>query len=185
MDRMQPLDTDEAPNVEKNILYERFAETLLAYLYQQVSDRQDAEDLLLEVFLAALQNTELARLPSRRQLAWLRRVARNKVIDHYRHKALFTIQSIGQTQDFEDQSLTPERRVEEQEERTFLLQAFEQLPPAQQELVRLRYVQELRLTQIAVLMEKSEGTVRKMLSRKLRRLKSLYEQHERREHYEK
>ncbi len=183
---MQPLNTDEVPNVEKSMLYERFAETLLAYLCQQVSDQRDAEDLLLEVFLAALQNTSLARLPARRQLAWLRRVARNKVIDHYRHTALLTIQplGLGQTQELEDQSLTPERRIVEQEEHTWLIQAIEQLSPAQRELVRLRYVQELRLTQIAALMEKSEGTVRKMLSRTLRHLKTLYEQLERREHHE-
>ena len=182
---MQPLDTDEVPHVEKVMLYERFAEPLLAYLCQQVSDRQDAEDLLLEVFLAALENNSLAGLPGTRQLAWLRRVARNKVIDHYRHRALLTIQPLGQVQEFEDQSLTPERRVEEQEERSWLLQAIEQLSPAQRELVRLRYVQELRLTQIATLIEKSEGTVRKMLSRTLRHLRMLYEQHERRENHEK
>ena len=175
---MQPLDTDEAPNEEKNILYEQFAEPLLAYLCQQVSDRQDAEDLLLEVFLAALHQTSLARLPASRQLAWLRRVARNKVIDLYRHRALFTIQPLGQTLDLEDQSLTPERHVEEQEDHTRLLQAIEDLSPAQQELVRLRYGQELRLTQIAALMGKSEGTVRKMLSRTLRRLKVVYERNE-------
>lgn len=178
---MQPLDTDEVPNIEKNMLYERFAESLLAYLCQQVSHRQDAEDILLEVFLAALQNASLARLPARRQLAWLRRVARNKVIDHYRHRALLTIQPFGQVQELEDQSLTPERRVEEQEERSWLLQAMEHLSPAQRELLRLRYAQELRLTQIATLMEKSEGTVRKMLSRTLRHLRILYEQQERRE----
>ncbi|HLZ57097.1 MAG TPA: sigma-70 family RNA polymerase sigma factor [Ktedonosporobacter sp.] len=181
---MQPLDTDETLDVEKSMLYERFAEPLLASLCQLVSDRQDAEDLLLEVFLAGLQNTWLARLPSGRQLAWLRRVARNKVIDHYRHRALLTIQPLGQVQEIEDQSVTPQRRVEEQEERAWLLQAIEQLSPAQRELLRLRYVQELRLTQIATLMEKSEGTVRKMLSRTLRHLRMLYEQHERRENHE-
>lgn len=181
---MQPLDTDETLDVEKNMLYERFAEPLLAYLCQLVSNRQDAEDLLLEIFLAGLQNTWLARLPSGRQLAWLRRVARNKVVDHYRHGALLTIQPLGQVQELEDQSVTPERRVEEQEERAWLLQTIEQLSPAQRELVRLRYVQELRLTQIATLMEKSEGTVRKMLSRTLRHLRILYEQHERSENHE-
>ena len=178
---MQPLDTDEVPDVGKSMLYERFAERLLAYVCQQVSDRQDAEDLLLEVFLAALQNTSLARLPAERQLVWLRRVARNKVIDHYRHTGLLTIQPLGQAQETEDQSLTPERRAEEHEQRTWLLQAIKQLPPVERELIRLRYVQELRLTQIAALMEKSEGTVRKMLSRTLRRLRTLYELDERRE----
>ncbi len=180
---MQPPDTDEVLDVEKSILYERFAEPLLAYLCQQVSDRQDAEDLLLEVFLAGLQHSWLTRLPSGRQLAWLRRVARNKVIDHYRHRALLTIQPLEQVQELEDQGVTPERRVEEQEERAWLLQAIEQLSPDQRELVRLRYGQELHLTQIATLMEKSEGTVRKMLTRTLRHLRMLYERHERRENH--
>jgi RNA polymerase sigma factor (sigma-70 family) len=75
--------------------------------------------------------------------------------------------------------LTPEQRAEEQEQHTSLLQAIEHLPSDQRELVRLRYVQELPLTQIAEMMGKSEGTVRKMLSRTLRRLRTLYEQHER------
>jgi len=181
---MQPFETDEVSNLEESTLYERFAETLLAYLCQQVSHRQDAEDLLLEVFLAALQNSSLARLPATRQLAWLRRVARNKVIDHYRHTALLTIQPLGHIQELEDQDSAPERRAEEQEERRWLLQAIEHLSPVQRELLRLRYVQELRLTQIAALMEKSEGTVRKMLSRTLRHLRILHEQMERKENHE-
>ncbi|GHO59361.1 RNA polymerase sigma factor [Ktedonobacter robiniae] len=181
---MQPLDTDELQNVGKSMLYERFAEPLLAYVCQQVSNRQDAEDLLLEVFLAALQNTSLARFTAPRQLAWLRRVARNKVIDHYRREALFIIHPLEQAQETEDQSLTPEQQVEEQEKWTWLLQAIEHLSPVQRELVRLRYVQELRLTQIAALMGKPEGSVRTMLSRTLRRLKTFYEQNERRENRE-
>ncbi|HJT55313.1 MAG TPA: sigma-70 family RNA polymerase sigma factor [Ktedonobacteraceae bacterium] len=181
---MQPFETDEVTNVEGNTLYERFAEALLAYLCQQVSQRQDAEDLLLEVFLAALQNPLLARLPANRQLIWLRRVARNKVIDYYRHTALLSIQPLGQVQEPEDQDATPERRIEDQEQRRWLLQAIEHLSQAQRELLRLRYVQELRLTQIAVLMEKSEGTVRKMLSRTLRHLRMLYEQQERKANHD-
>src|SRR5260221_12681097 len=119
---MQPLDTDEVPDVGKSMLYERFAERLLAYVCQQVSNRQDAEDLLLEVFLAALQNTSLARLPAERQLVWLRRVAPNKVIDHYRHTALLPIQPLGQAQENQDQSSAPEKRAEEHEERIRLFQ---------------------------------------------------------------
>ncbi|SRR5579875_25868 len=181
---MQPLDAEEAQDIERSALYERFGEMLLAYICQQVSNRQDAEDILLEVFLAALQNPALAQWPGERQLAWLRRVARNKVIDHYRHTALFTMQPLGLAQQAEDRGMTPERQAEEQERRVWLARAIEQLSPAQRELIRLRYVQELRLTQIALLMERSEGTVRKMLSRALHRLKTLYEQDERKENDE-
>jgi RNA polymerase sigma factor (sigma-70 family) len=180
---MHPPEANEAQNVEKFVLYERYADTMLTYICQQVSNRQDAEDLLLEVFLAALSNTSLVELPAARQLAWLRHVARNKVIDHYRHGALFAMQPLEQVERVQqevDQRLSPDRQAEEQEKLTWLSQAIDQLPADQRELIRLRYVQELRLTQIAALMQKSEGTVRKMLSRTLRRLKSLYDQYERR-----
>ena len=43
---MRPHDTNTVQNTEQNMLYERFAETLLASLCQQVTHRQDAEDLL-------------------------------------------------------------------------------------------------------------------------------------------
>ncbi len=178
---MRLRDTQATQPVEQNLLYERFAEALLAWLCQQVAHRQDAEDLLLEVFLAALQNPALASLPAERQLAWLRRVARNKVVDHYRHSALLTFLPLEHAPPPEDQRLTPEHEAEAQETRAWLAQVIKRLPPEQQELLRLRYAQELRLTQIASVMEKPEGTVRKMLSRTLRRLRTLYEQEERRE----
>src|SRR5713226_3551449 len=69
-------------------LYDRFAATIFTYLSQQVPNEQDAEDLLLEVFLAALKSDSLSQQSAQAQLAWLRRVARNKVIDRYRHTAL-------------------------------------------------------------------------------------------------
>ena len=178
---MRLQDTPAPQQGEQNQLFERFAETLLASLCQQVAHRQDAEDLLLEVFLAALQNPALSGLPAERQLAWLRRVARNKVIDHYRHTALLTMLPLEETPPPADQRLTPERQAEEQETRLWLAQAIKRLPPEQRELLRLRYAQELRLTQIATLLERPEGTVRKMLSRILRRLRTLYEQDERRD----
>src|SRR5260221_12922056 len=112
---MQPLDIDEVPDVGKSMLYERFAERLLAYVCQQVSNRQDAEDLLLEVFLAALQNTSLARLPAERQLVWLRRVGREKGIDYYPHTARLTIQPLWRAPENPDHKSTTSKRAVKQE----------------------------------------------------------------------
>lgn len=50
---MHHLDKDDVQNDRKSALYDRFGATILAYLCQMVSNRQDAEDLLLEVFMAA------------------------------------------------------------------------------------------------------------------------------------
>lgn len=163
----------------KSTLYDRFAATILAYLCQLVSNRQDAEDLLLEVFMAALKNDQLSKLPTGRQLAWLRRVAWNKAVDRYRHTTLLTMLPLDQAIETDDEELTPEQRIEKRETYERLSQAFTQLSPLQQELIRLRYGHDLRLIQIAQLFGKPEGTVRKLLSRTLHRLRQLYEQRER------
>ena len=39
-----------------------------------------------DIFLAALENSVWTTLTDGEQLAWLRRVARNKLIDHYRQE---------------------------------------------------------------------------------------------------
>lgn len=46
--------------------------------------REDAEDLLVEVFLAALEQARFRAIPAEKQRAWLWRVARYKTIDLYR-----------------------------------------------------------------------------------------------------
>lgn len=182
---MHPLNVDGVDGVDgvqnegKSILYDRFAATILAYLCQLVSNRQDAEDLLLEVFMAALKNDQLLELPTGRQLAWLRRVAWNKVVDRYRHTTLLTMLPLEQVLESEDVGLTLEQQVECRETYERLSQAFAQLSPIQRNLIRLRYGHDLRLVQIAEIFGKPEGTVRKLLSRTLQRLRQLYEQRER------
>lgn len=155
-------------------LYDRFASTILVYLLAQVAHAQDAEDLLLDVFVAALGDTTLDTLSSERQLAWLRRVARNKVIDRYRHNALITQFPLEQALTKEDTNLTPEQFTEQQESLYILHQALARLSPLQQELLHLRYAQELRLAEIGTILDRSEGAVRKLLTRTLRQLHQIY-----------
>ena len=155
-------------------LYDRFASTILIYLLQQVTPVQDAEDLLLDVFMAAFSDTLLDTFSSERQLAWLRRVARNKVIDRYRHNILITQLPLEQALTKEDARVTPEEYAEQQESLQILRQAIKRLSPLQQELLSLRYTQELRLGEIGTILDKSEGAVRKFLARTLRQLHQEY-----------
>ena len=175
---MHHLDEDDVQNDRKSALYDRFAATILAYLCQMVSNRQDAEDLLLEVFMAAFNNEMLLKLPAGRQLAWLRHVARNKAVDRYRHKVRLTMLPLDQAGEAEDEGLTPQQHAERQQTYERLSQAFGQLSPIQQELLRLRYGRDLRLNQIAEMFGKPAGTVRKLLSRTLHQLRQQCEQSE-------
>jgi RNA polymerase sigma-70 factor (ECF subfamily) len=170
---------DNAKNGEDSTLYGRFAGIILHYLFQQVSNEQDAEDLLLEVFLAALQDKSLCGLPAGRQLAWLRRVARNKVIDRYRHIALLNMLPIEHALEMEDTALTPEQFTEQKENYERLYESIAQLTSLQQELIRLRYRNGLRFFEIATILDKPEGAVRQLFVRTLQQLRKIYDQLER------
>ena len=164
-------------------LYDRFAADVLTCLCRMVANRQDAEDLLLDVFMAAFASEALLRLPAARQLAWLRRVARNKAIDRYRRMAHVTLVPLDHVADRQDEDLTPDQYAERRQDHERLVTAVARLPADQQELLRLRFGLGFRLTQIAERSARPEGTVRKLLSRTLRRLRQLYEQIEREDRY--
>src|SRR5258708_117323 len=66
-------------------LYRCYAPGILAYVRRHLPTQEDAEDLLLEVFLAVLEyEPRLEALSEDQQRAWLGTVARNKMIDHHR-----------------------------------------------------------------------------------------------------
>ena len=106
---MQRMDEETTRDEGNRTLYDRFTLTIFTYICQHVSNTQDAEDLLVEVFLAAFNNEALCSLPADRQLAWLLRVTRNKMVDRYRHFALLTLVPIELAREVEDGSPTPEQ----------------------------------------------------------------------------
>jgi len=176
---MQQLNMDNTQNAEESTFYDRFAAIIFQYLLQQMSNVQDAEDILLEVFVAALQDKSLSNLSSGRQLAWLKSVARNKVIDRYRHVGLLNLLPIEQALELKDTALTPEEYTEQKENYDRLYQSIAQLSSLQRELINLRYRYGLRFFEIAVILEKPEATVRQLLRRTLQRLRIIYDQLER------
>jgi RNA polymerase sigma-70 factor (ECF subfamily) len=157
-------------------LYDRYAPLIFTYLYRQVSSPQDAEDLLLEVFLAAYQYKPLHEFKDERKIAWLKRVARNKVIDKYRHNACLTILPLEEAIEKLDDALTPEQHVLRQESYQQLYEALKRLSATQQQIIHLRFSYRLRLNEIAEMLGKPESTVRNILSRTLRHLRTIYEQ---------
>ncbi|HEY6542859.1 MAG TPA: sigma-70 family RNA polymerase sigma factor [Ktedonobacteraceae bacterium] len=160
------------------ILFHRHAPAIFAFLCQRATSQEDAEDLLLEVFIAALEREGFSELPESEQQKWLWRVARNKTIDHYRrstHKPELSLEDVADTLYF-DEELSPEQITLRQEEYAQLRVTLEQLPGPQQEALRLRFGDNLRCAEIASVMGKREGAVRMLLSRALNLLRTIYEQ---------
>jgi RNA polymerase sigma-70 factor (ECF subfamily) len=163
---------------EMAALYQQYASSLLAYLLRRVPDEEDAEDVLVEIFLAALENEQFSRLPEKVQLAWLWRVARNKTIDAYRRSTRWrnhhvTLESIGEHA-LDDDGAEPESSALRQEEYSILQGHLKTLTPLQQEVLQLRFGQDMRCAEIAAHLGKREGAIKVMLSRTLNLLKNIY-----------
>ena len=161
------------------VMYRQHAPVIFAYLCRHTSSREDAEDLLLEVFLAALEHGKFPALAEKEQQAWLWTVARNKVVDHYRHLTRHPSVTLKQVVDsvYENDELAPEQVTLRHEEYAQLHATLKELPALQQEVLRLRFGNNLRCSEIATILEKSEGSVRMLLSRTLKLLRTIYEKY--------
>lgn len=157
-------------------LYRQYAPKMLAYLRKHLSSLDDAEDVLLEVFLAALEwEANLVDLPEDRQRAWLWTVARNQVTDYHRRGHRRQHVPLEQIAEIADGTRSPEQIVLRREEDEQLHHWIERrLSPLQQEVVTLRFTGELRCAEIALALNKREGTIRVLLSRALNVLRGMY-----------
>jgi RNA polymerase sigma factor (sigma-70 family) len=160
-------------------LYERYAASIFAYARLHMPSWEDAEDLTLEVFTAALEQDNLSWLADKQQFIWLRRVAQNKLVDRYRrstHVSVIPLEQVVETVQAEG-SLSPEQAFVRREELQRLYSAVGKLSLLQQQVLQLRVGDGLRFAEIAILLNKREETARKLYSRTLALLRTVYEQH--------
>lgn len=157
-------------------LYQRHAHTLLRFIWSHVHTREDAEDVLLEAFLAAMERDVVQRLNEAEQLAWLRRVAHNKCIDVYRRAQRRPVVPLDSALDllYEDEERAPEQLALRMEEHALLRDLLARLPEQQQAVLHLHFAYNLRGPEIARRLNKSEGSVRKLLARALNHLREMY-----------
>lgn len=160
----------------KGDLFSHYAPVLFAYFRQHTLSREDAEDLLHETFLAAWKWGPFEQLNTAEQEKWIWRVARNKVADtHRQHKRKPSLTLDAFVDElFVDERETPEYLLMRHEEYTHLRAALEQLPPVQQEALRLRFGNELSCAEVAMVLGKHEDALRSMLSRAVSRLRTIY-----------
>lgn len=170
-------DEQEVEDVQDASLYDRYGAAIFAYMRSQQLSREDAEDLTVAVFMAALERDNLAGLSSKEQLSWLRRVAHNKLVDRYRQTTRHPSVALDQAEDMMDADIMqdPEYAALQQEEYHQLHQAIGRLPAIQQQLLHLRFGLGLPLLEIAALLNKREAAVRKQLSRTLTLLRTNYD----------
>lgn len=159
-------------------LYVVHGKAISGYLRLYKLSLQDAEDLLVEIFLTALEHDNLSGLSYQEQLAWLRRVAHNKLLNAYRYARRHPQVPLDIIQDMVHEEVEPEQLALQNERHTQLRTSIQRLPLLQQRILQLRYERGLRYSDIAILLGKRESAVRKLASRAIMFLRGIYQQAE-------
>lgn len=152
-------------------LYDLYVQPLYRYLRSRIGTVQGAEEVTSQTFLAALE-----RFPHYKHqnkfAAWLFSIARNKTVDYFRyqHKQVILEKSYLVSAEFD-----PLQTIIKTEHVAELVGLISGLSEDERELIRLRYVAELRFREIAILVGRKEDTVKKSLYRLLARLQSQLE----------
>lgn len=173
------MDHEQNPASSRSLLellYQKHARDVLRYIRQYIFSRESADDLLIEVFLAALENGNVLNLNEGSQLAWLLRVARNKIVDYQRRALRHPLLALDEALDspYEIDYLTPEQAALDHEALDVLRGRLALLPELQQQVLRLRFADGLRTKEIAEQLNKSDGAIRSLLLRSLNFLRHLY-----------
>jgi RNA polymerase sigma factor (sigma-70 family) len=171
---MPPYENEVSPADHAEI-FACYGPVIFAYLRLHASSREEAEDLTLDVFTAALTNQQLITWSGPRQLGWLKRVATNKLVDSYRRINRRPLVPLDQMTETLLNEHDPERITLRNEDYAQLYQQIKRLSPLQQEILHLRYGNGLHTAEIAALLNKSEQAIRQILSRTIGLLRTMYD----------
>lgn len=144
-------------------IYEHYVQPVFRYLFSRVGNRQDAEELTAQTFLAALES-----LPGYRHSgafsAWLFSIARRKAADHFRRQS-----RAGHPASPDEVEQLAAVSAQGQLELAALIAG---LPATERELLQLRYVADLSFVEIGALLGRKPDTVKKSVYRLLARLQA-------------
>jgi len=149
------------------VLYERYVTRIYNYVYYRVGNSGDAEDLTERVFIRALHHINRYNHKGLPFSAWLYRIAHNLVAnwhrDNSRRREMPLDERLLASQPFN----FPEQELLKAEEQERLLRVIAQLPAERQELLILKFVDDLSNAEIGKVMGRTEGAIKSLYHRTL------------------
>ncbi len=140
----------------------RYQARLLAFCRHMLSSKEDAEDVLQEVFAAAF-NAMLADERPINVRPWLYRIARNRSLNHLRRTQAVGVDSMDIH--LSEGGTTTADKVHKREEFRLLVSDVQDLPETQRTALLLREIDALSYEQIADAMETTVPSVKSLLVR--------------------
>ena len=144
-------------------LYARHGHAVLGFLMARLGNRQQAEEVLQDVMLAAWNNADSFRGESKVR-TWLLAIARNRAFNVQRGKKL-DVTPLNDAFEIASEETGPFERVARNAQHTTLREALDHLPAAQREILVLVFFHQLSGPEVAEVLDISPGTVKSRLHR--------------------
>lgn len=133
-------------------LYEKYKRRVFGFLMKMTGDREVAEDLMQETFLAALRNREQFDR-ERSFLSWVFGIAHKRTIDYFRHARVERVHGdIAEERSTGSKIETPDTAADSKHLRGLIQEAVQKLDPLQREVFLLRELGGVPFKDIAQIM---------------------------------
>lgn len=159
---------EEGNNAAFEVLLTRYKSKVYYYIFQIVRDKELTEDIFQDTFIKAIMTIQQGRyFESGKFLGWINRIAHNLIIDFFRkEKNENTISADGYDYEITNNTKLSDLSIEDimsnEQVLNDVVKMVDYLPPVQQEVVRMRFFEDLSFKEIA---EKTDVSINTALGR--------------------
>jgi RNA polymerase sigma-70 factor (ECF subfamily) len=148
-------------------LYEHYTERIFNYVYYRTGNVHDAEDLTARVFQRAMNHIHSYTDRGVPFSAWLYRIAHNLVANWHRDRSRKQEIPLDDLPILPAKGDHPETTLVRTEQKDALLRLIRRLPSERQNLLILKFVENMSNAEIGQVMGRSEGAVKSLYHRTL------------------
>ncbi|MCX6796639.1 MAG: RNA polymerase sigma factor [Candidatus Falkowbacteria bacterium] len=157
--------------------YDLYLDSIYRFIFFKIGNKEEAEDLTSSVFLKTWDYIQTNRIKEFKTLkALLYKVARNIVIDHYRKQSQKQEISLDQGEgriEIIDETAELAKKIELADGFSSLEKKLFELKDEYREIIVLRYIDELSISEMAKILNKNQGNVRVLIYRAINALKKI------------
>jgi len=154
-------------------LYDLFADKIFRFILMKIKNKNEAEDLLQEIFIKAWQSIQNFD-PARGNFnAWLYAISSNTINDFFRR----TYRKPPTVELSPDQQIASSENIQKEysltDDLVALRKSLKKLPPQYQQVLELRFLEDLSIAETAFILGKSGVSVRVLQHRALKHLREI------------